>query len=235
MDKDKNNKKNKGVVAIGAFQDSALTRTDLVEYAVSKKVQELKDKLDIANVDYKSAQDDYSQFVGKEGKMITELRQKAFSKAVRTQYSKTIKSMESAFGVKCVVYTDSTRDGRNMMSRFSSSKTKGESVVVFWVGEAPDANSRRGMDSVKAFFTVDDVKYTSKNADSLEANQTALDDRQKEKLAVRVEIENEISKTRSQKDVIMNSLIEQELSRTTEGKELLEKLNGQLSMGLLGG
>ena len=215
--------------------NDSITRNDLIEYAISKKVEEIRLRKIEVEKTANSVNKENTSDIKKLEKKLKEEFSKETLKYISDKYGETIKSMEENLKVKHVVITRNDENRRDVLSEIAYMFNLGtnDAVILFPDDKNPMIKNDRFMighpmmmfSAIKSFIRVDSSSIKSTEIDSIKEE---IKNKQTEINAafdsVRA-IDSEISMVRNQKDIIKNRLIEESLLKTDEGKSMLEVLN----------
>jgi len=213
--------------------DINLTRNDLIEYAVSKRVEEIKIKKAQATKEYQDFQKEANDKISILEKQEKEIRKAALEKFIQDNYKETIELMEENLGCPAQIFTSDTDHGRRLpcilselLFMFRLKPT--EAIVLFMNKSIHVSFMRHPMDmmfDVKSFIRVDASKLEIKELDPITAEIKSLKDEIARLHDVCRDFQKQIEEVKSQKDIIKNALIEQALNQSEEGIALLGVLN----------
>jgi hypothetical protein len=230
------NKKNNLII------NDSITRNDLIEYAISKKVEEVKLKKIEVEKTANSVNKTNTTEIKKLEKKLKELYTKETTKYISDNYGETIKIMEENLKTKHVILTRGDENHRDPLSEIAYMFHLGstDSIILFPDDDSPMMKNDRFMighpmmifSSIKSFIKIDSSSIKSAEIDiikdEIKKKQTEINSA----FDIVRSIDAEISNIRNQKDIIKNRLIEEALSKTDEGKGMLEILNTlDISMG----
>lgn len=232
------------------IEDSKLTKNELIDYVISKKVEEINEKLNVA----RTQRDNFRQTINAEHqvlrKKISDLNVKAISEYVKKSYGKIIKQMETDLKCKHVIITNETSRKSHIFDQIASMfRMKNTEVIVAFMNKVethdesePDFHGGRNrwrmhpmemmeemmfrsVGDLQSFFRIDISNVKDKKAETLEHAIKMNTDKDEHYTKIITDLQQEIQNVRGQRETIKNNLIEQTLNQSEDGKKLLETLN----------
>lgn len=216
--------------------DINLTRNDLIEYAISKRVEEIKVLKAQATKEYNTYSKEANVKIKKLEEQEKEIRKVALEKFIQDNYKETIELMEKNLGCPAQIFTADTDHGKidRMLSEllFILRLKSTEAVVVF-IDKSIDfrgsfKHMRHPMDmmfDIKSFIRIDASKLEIEELKPITAEIKSLKDESTRLYNVSQDYLKQIEEVKSQKDIIKNALVEQALNQSEEGIALLGVLN----------
>lgn len=211
--------------------NETITRNDLIDYAISKRVTEIE----VKKAEAKKAYEDFMPTYNKKIKSINEKIQTAYKeemdKYIQENYSDTISVMEKNLKAKAVYvdYESSKKDRLYDELAYMTRIIQNDVMVIFHRENYP---IKRGyfhpmeiLSDIASFLIIYSSDIKSEKIEKLESEKNSINSQLKELESAVKEFDKEISKVKSQKDLIKNSLIEETLSSTKEGRKVLDVLN----------
>lgn len=208
------------------FKDT-ITKQDLIDYAVAKKVEEisnLKEKVD-KKYKTKSAERDVVR------KEIEKVKKESVSNFINDNYGEVIKLLEEKQGTKHVLVTSSSDLSGMGEIGFMLNDMAYDHVIIY----VPNSNDKKKigrrhggwgdflgiLDGTIISIEKSKIKY---NIEELEAKFKELDEECKDIDRKRRIYDDKIYKVRNQKEAIKATIIEQALLTSEDGVKMLESL-----------
>lgn len=206
-----------------------ITRNDLVDYLVTKKVGELNSLMGIEiskrkrlDSDMKSLENDFDKSYSG-----------SLANYIDKNYKDTLSLMKNSLGCDYKIIENIDKSEYGYLSMGSRGRGGSDSVIIF-----DDTLSQRGRHhpdymfmAIRSFIRISRDSVKDEPLDKIRESMKEIKDKISESSKIIVNFEKEISKVKSQRDVIKNTLIEEFLSSSTEGQSILERLNS-LDLGI---
>jgi hypothetical protein len=210
--------------------NEAISRNDLIDYAISKRVEDIKIRKTEAKRIYDEFADSSNNKIKELNKNIKKIHKNEMDAYIQSNYSETIKLMEANLKSKAEFITSDSKERTQQEIRYMLRLKEGDVLIAFLKEKVTNRMYGRMhpmeiFDSLESFIRISADSIKSEEIDSIE-NEKKLIKEELESLRKNVsDCDNEITKIKSQKDIIKNSLIEQSLSTSEEGKRMLDILN----------
>jgi len=224
------------------FEDK-LTKGDLIDYVVTKKVEELKVLLNKEKKRRNDRRDELYIILQDLRSNLQPLFEKECSKYITSTYGSTIKAIEKNLNCTHTVlsWNDSSNNKNSMTHRIVQdifNVRDNEAMIIF---KSPhddielfgntgnhayyDRHPIRMVMSIKSMIRVNLLEVTNPKIEKIQQQIKDANDELNTNGDRYSEIVKEISIVKDQKDMIKNTIIEQTLNSTDNGKRLLEALS----------
>lgn len=213
--------------------NDSLSRNDLIDYAISKRVEELKSKKEEFSKQSKAEKDSLEKEIKKLDKEFVKICKQEIQEHIDENYKGTINALKTNLNKEPVISTPTDNSELSRELRYILRLGNFDAVIYF--PSEKNKELRMGMGRMmdpfyilKAMEAFIIVKYDDANHDKSDAIKKEIKEKRKQIENINkiiTEFNNEIRNVKNQKDVIKNSIIEQTLSSTDEGLKILESLN----------
>ena len=207
-----------------------ITRNDLVDYLVTKRVGELNSLMGIEISKRKSLESDMKSFEDDLDRSYSG----SLKNYIDRNYKDTLSLMKDSLGCDYKIIENIDKSEYRYLSMGSRGNGGSDSVIIF-----DDSLSQRGrhhpdymfMAAIRSFIRISRDSVKDESIDKIRENIKELKTSISLSNKIIANLEKEISKVKSQRDVIKNTLIEEFLSSSTEGQSILDRLNS-LDLGI---
>jgi hypothetical protein len=199
-----------------------ITKQELVDYAVNKKVQEIeKVKKDL--IQKKNSEDDKLNEISKK---ISDLKESLYLPYVEKEYKSIIDLMISK-GNNCTIHLPN-RNKRLSNPIIEEIIYVTGNIIIEFTKNNDKKHKRFGMrhpaDTNTSMISVDKSEITSPELEELEKQKEEIE-KNKESFSNSInDCNNDINNVKAKKETIKSQIIEQALSNTKEGKKMLVAL-----------
>jgi polyhydroxyalkanoate synthesis regulator phasin len=230
----------------GVLDTTTVTRQELVDYVVNKKVRAIQDQIE----PLKTKRSELEKKLSEIQDLHKNEKREYSLKWIKTNYGKMIESMKKNIGsddpiiVPCYAYDDKKHRG----SRDMVDLLKGlflfrdsEAAIVFINKNRPKTGLTTGGGfgtgygphhggyfipfDIGSFIRVDMSGIESPKSAKLKTNKEALSAEIDALHKTVQDLQNQISSIQKDKDLVKEAIIEEILGKTPDGKALLEKVN----------
>lgn len=214
------------------FKDT-ITKQDLVEYAITNKVEEITSLRTDVYKQYKAKSKEREQVK----KQIEKVKADVEVKYIQDNYGDVIKLMEMKKGTTHQVISSDSNLKNDYLYYMMKELIKDNILVIIpnkgynktirndmFYGRYPDEIAGLILANLGTVITISRDEINNDEVKSLKAKWDELDAECKELDKTKKSYDTKINKVRGQKDVIKANIIEQALSNTKDGNKMLESL-----------
>lgn len=211
-----------------------ITKNDIIDFTISRKVEEIKKQRAIAQSNYESASIASTNDIDALQKKKNKLKSIAIDEFINTNYKSTIDVIESNLKIKPVIYKSDDRGARsgNLVDDLMYMLRLKDEIAILFISDTMDKmrdvyshHPMAIMSQIQSLIRVDISKVTTTEIESIDSKVKEIKTNLSDLNKIVKDFDYQIIDVRNQKDIIKNALIEKALSGTEEGIKILETIN----------